>query len=79
MAARAIRAAARSADIAMGFGPGTRRAAAVSMKPGDASDPSSYKVRRGKVGGWTDYVSEEQAEAIDHLVAETLSPVFGYR
>lgn len=50
-----------------------------SMKPGDASDPSSYKVRRGKVGGWTDYVSEEQAEAIDHLVAETLSPVFGYR
>lgn len=50
-----------------------------SMKPGDASDPSSYKVRRGKVGGWTDYVTEEQAEAIDGMVREKLSPVYGYK
>jgi len=34
-----------------------------SMKPGNADDPSSFKVRRGKVGGWRDYVTEEQAEA----------------
>ena len=50
-----------------------------SMKPGDADDPSSYKVRRGKVGGWTDYVTEEQADAIDRYVAQNLSPVYGYR
>lgn len=50
-----------------------------SMRPGNADDPSSYKVRRGKVGGWTDYVTEEQADAIDRMVAETLSPVFGYK
>ncbi|MEI7597813.1 MAG: sulfotransferase domain-containing protein [Aestuariivirga sp.] len=50
-----------------------------SMKPGNADDPSSFKVRRGKVGGWTDYVTEEQADAIDRYVAETLSPVFGYK
>jgi len=50
-----------------------------SMRPGNADDPSSFKVRRGKVGGWTDYVTEEQAEAIDRLVAATLSPVYGYK
>ena len=49
-----------------------------SMKPGDANDPSSFKVRRAKVGGWRDYVTEEQALAIDRMVDETLAPVFGY-
>lgn len=49
-----------------------------SMKPGDASDPSSFKVRRGKVGGWHDYVTDEQAAAIDRMVRENLDPVYGY-
>lgn len=49
-----------------------------SMKPGNADDPSSFKVRRGKVGGWRDYVTEEQAEALDQLVRDTLDPVYGY-
>ena len=49
-----------------------------SMKPGDANDPSSFKVRRAKVGGWRDYVTEEQALAIDRMVDDTLAPVFGY-
>ena len=49
------------------------------LKPADAGDPSSFKVRRAKVGGWRDYVSEEQAAAIDEVVRETLSPVYGYR
>jgi hypothetical protein len=49
-----------------------------SLKPGDVSDPSSFKVRRAKVGGWRDYVTEEQSDAIDRTVRETLSPVFGY-
>jgi len=30
-----------------------------SMEPGNADDPSSFKVRRDKVGGWSDYVTEE--------------------
>lgn len=50
-----------------------------SMKPGDASDPSSFKVRRGKVGGWHDYVTEEQAAALDRMVREKLNPVYGYK
>ncbi len=49
------------------------------LKPGDANDPSSFKVRRAKVGGWRDYVTEEQADAIDRMVTETLDPVFGYK
>ena len=49
-----------------------------SLKPADASDPSSFKVRRAKVGGWRDYVTEEQSDAIDRMVKEKLDPVFGY-
>ena len=49
-----------------------------SMKPGNADNPSSFKVRRGKVGGWRDYVSEEQAEALDQLVHDRLDSVYGY-
>lgn len=49
-----------------------------SMKPGNADDPSSFKVRRGKVGGWRDYVTEDQADALDRLVRDTLDPVYGY-
>ncbi len=48
------------------------------LKPADANDPSSFKVRRAKVGGWRDYVTEEQAIAIDDMVRERLDPVYGY-
>jgi hypothetical protein len=48
------------------------------LKPADAKDPSTFKVRRAKVGGWRDYVTEEQAEAIDTMVRDRLDPVFGY-
>ncbi|MCA3559496.1 MAG: sulfotransferase domain-containing protein [Aestuariivirga sp.] len=49
-----------------------------SMKPGNADEPSSFKVRRGKVGGWRDYVTQEQAAALDNMVRERLNPVYGY-
>jgi hypothetical protein len=49
-----------------------------SLKPADANDPSSFKVRRAKVGGWRDYVTEEQSEEVDKLVKHRLDPVFGY-
>lgn len=53
-------------------------AANVRLKPGDATDPSSFKVRRAKVGGWRDYMTDEQAAAINAMVRERLDPVFGY-
>lgn len=49
------------------------------LKPGDAKDPSSFKVRRAKVGGWRDYVTEEQAATIDQMVRDRLDPIFGYK
>ncbi|HSA80530.1 MAG TPA: sulfotransferase domain-containing protein, partial [Geminicoccaceae bacterium] len=42
------------------------------------SDPESFKVRRAKVGGYRDYFSAEQTAELEQLVAERLSPVFGY-
>jgi hypothetical protein len=48
------------------------------LKPADANDPSTFKVRRAKVGGWRDYVTEEQAEAINTMVRQKLNPVYGY-
>ncbi len=41
-------------------------------------DPESFKVRRAKVGGYRDYFTAEQAAELDRLVAERLSPSFGY-
>lgn len=55
-----------------------KMAANTRLKPADASDPSSFKVRRAKVGGWLDYVSEGQAATIDQMVRDRLDPVFGY-
>jgi hypothetical protein len=48
------------------------------MKPKDKDNPESYKVRRAKVGGYRDYLTDEQAEQIAAIVRETLDPVFGY-
>jgi len=41
-------------------------------------DAGSRKVRRGKVGGYRDYFTDEQNAAIDGLVRNTLHPGFGY-
>jgi hypothetical protein len=47
------------------------------LRPGDALDPESFKVRRGKIGGYVDYLSvadqEYAAEAI-----KALDSRFGY-
>jgi Sulfotransferase domain len=48
------------------------------MRPRDQTNPQSFKTRRGKVGGYRDYFDEREIAEIDRLVAEHLSPVFGY-
>jgi hypothetical protein len=55
------------------FGSDDRR-----IVPGEASNPESFKVRRGKVGGYRDYLSAEEADALDQLVTAKLAPAFGY-
>lgn len=42
----------------------------------DTSDDDSYKVRRGKVGGYTDYFDEAQQRVLDDLVTKHLSPFY---
>ncbi len=47
------------------------------LRAGDARDPESFKVRRGKIGGYEDYLSpEDQAYAATAL--QKLDPRFGY-
>ncbi len=48
------------------------------LRPKDSEDPDSYKVRRGKVGGYRDYFDDGQVERIDRFVRERLDPAFGY-
>ena len=47
------------------------------LHPGDVRDPESFKVRRGKVGGYREYLSfEDQKYAADELIK--LDPRLGY-
>ncbi len=48
------------------------------LAPRDPQDPDSYKVRRGKVGGYADYFDARQRAAMESLVRERLDPRFGY-
>ena len=49
------------------------------MKLVNASDPSTFKVRRGKVGGYKDELAPDDAAMLDRLVDERLIQGFGYR
>jgi hypothetical protein len=44
----------------------------------DPDNPGAFKVRRGKVGGYTDYFTGEEQARIDELIAQ-IAPVYGYR
>jgi hypothetical protein len=48
------------------------------MKLVDASDPSTFKVRRGKVGGYREDFSPAQVEELEALVRERITPELGY-
>jgi len=44
------------------------------MRPADARDAESYKVRRGVVGGYREYLSEDDICYIDRVIAQTGCP-----
>src|SRR5207249_4526496 len=48
------------------------------LRPGDAANPNSFKVRRGKVGGYRDYFSPDQLARIEARIAEARLGGFGY-
>jgi Sulfotransferase domain len=48
------------------------------MRPTNPDDAGTFKVRRGKVGGYRDYFTEEENVAIDAMVRERLHPFYCY-
>jgi hypothetical protein len=49
------------------------------LQPGDKQDPESYKTRRGKIHGFTDYLSQDDIEYLDKKIHTELIDYFGYR
>ena len=48
------------------------------LTPRDRENPDSFKVRRGKVGGYRDYFSPEQVAELEEIVNTRLDPTLGY-
>jgi len=48
------------------------------MVPTNRSDEESYKIRKGKVGGYRDYLSAEDVRCLDELMREVLPDSFTY-
>jgi len=48
------------------------------LSPKNKTDKESYKTRRGKVGGYVDYLDEGQREIVDAYIRRNLDPAFGY-
>ena len=48
------------------------------MRPGDPDDPDSFKVRRGKIGGYRDELDPETVAWMDDYVRENLSGFYPY-
>jgi len=49
------------------------------MQPGTRGDPESYKTRKGKVGGYVDYMDEELISHVTEQVRSRLSDFYGFR
>lgn len=47
------------------------------IQPGDVKDDESYKMRKGKIGGYVDYLSQEDIDYIDKVIAEMGCPFYG--
>lgn len=53
-------------------------AGSMVLRPRDQSDEESYKTRRGKVGGFIDYLSEEDISYVNRRIALELDTFFDY-
>ena len=47
------------------------------LRPRNSADPESFKVRRGKVGGYRDYVSDADSAYMDEILAREGGPFCG--
>jgi hypothetical protein len=46
------------------------------LRPGDPQDEESFKVRRGKVGGFVDYLNPEDCAYVDRVIREFNDPFY---
>ena len=46
------------------------------LQPGDKNDSESYKVRKGKVGGYTEYLNQADIDYIDRTIARKQCPFY---
>jgi hypothetical protein len=49
------------------------------LRPGAADDEESYKVRKGEVGGFSEYFTADQLAEINAVLHTTLDPRIGYK
>jgi hypothetical protein len=49
------------------------------LKPADKLDQESYKTRRGKVGGFADYLNEDDINFLNQQMDENLMEIYNYR
>jgi hypothetical protein len=49
------------------------------LRPRDPSDPESYKVRRGKIGGYRDYLERRDTDYLNREIRAKLDDGLGYR
>ena len=48
------------------------------LRPADPGDPSTFKTREGRVGGFVDHLAPEDVAHLDRLVAGRLDARYGY-
>ena len=46
--------------------------------PADKDDPESYKTRKGKIGGFVDYLSPQEIQYLNHKIKEGLTDFYDY-
>ena len=56
----------------------TRPADGTPLAAGKADDPESFKTRRGKIGGYVDYLSPEDVAWLNRRIDAELDPFYGY-
>jgi len=49
------------------------------LNPADPKDQDSYKTRKGKVGGYTEYLDSAEIQRLDEKIQTKLSKIFNYK
>lgn len=49
------------------------------LNPAEKDDQDSYKTRKGRVGGFAEYLNEDEIERLNQKMRDTLSDFYGYR